>query len=37
MPMIIVISLFVLALLVYVVWRFNEKANPTPSRPPTTR
>ena len=32
MPIIIVISLFVLALLVYVVWRFNEKANPTPSK-----
>ena len=26
------ISLFVLALLVYVMYRFNEKANPTPSR-----
>jgi cytochrome c oxidase subunit 2 len=26
------ITLFVLALLVYVVWKFNEKANPTPSR-----
>jgi cytochrome c oxidase subunit II len=26
------ISLFVLALLVYVIWRFNEKKNPTPSR-----
>ena len=32
MPIITVISLFVLALLVYVVWRFNEKANPTPSK-----
>jgi cytochrome c oxidase subunit 2 len=32
LPVIIVISLFVLALLVYVVWRFNEKANPTPSK-----
>jgi cytochrome c oxidase subunit 2 len=26
------ISLFVLALLVYVIWRFNEKRNPVPSR-----
>ncbi|MBV8472328.1 MAG: cytochrome c oxidase subunit II, partial [Hyphomicrobiales bacterium] len=32
LPTIIVISLFVLGLLVYTVWRFNEKANPTPSR-----
>lgn len=32
MPLIIVISLFVLALLGYVVWKFNEKANPTPSK-----
>ena len=32
MPVIIVISLFVLALLAYVVWRFNEKANPVPSK-----
>ncbi|THD44808.1 MAG: cytochrome c oxidase subunit II [Bradyrhizobium sp.] len=31
-PLTIIISLFVLALLFYVVWRFNEKANPTPSR-----
>jgi len=31
-PVIVVISLFVLALLIYVVWRFREKANPTPSR-----
>ena len=31
-PVTVVISLFVLALLVYVVWRFREKANPTPSR-----
>jgi cytochrome c oxidase subunit 2 len=29
---IFVISLFVLALLVYVCWRFNERANPTPSK-----
>ena len=29
---IVLISLFVLALLVYVVMRFNEKANPTPSK-----
>jgi cytochrome c oxidase subunit 2 len=27
-----IVSLFVLALLVYVIWRFNERANPTPSR-----
>ena len=32
MPMIVAISLFVLALLIYVVWRFNENVNPTPSR-----
>ena len=32
LPIIIVISLFVLALLAYVVWKFNEKANPTPSK-----
>ena len=32
MPMIVGISLFVLALLIYVVWRFREKANPTPSK-----
>jgi len=32
MPLITVISLFVLALLAYVVWRFNEKANPVPSK-----
>ena len=32
MPIITVISLFVLALLIYVMWRFNEKANPTPSK-----
>jgi cytochrome c oxidase subunit II len=32
MPIITVITLFVLALLAYVVWRFNEKANPTPSK-----
>ena len=32
LPLIIVISLFVLALLGYVVWRFNEKANPMPSK-----
>ena len=31
-PLITVISLFVLALLAYVVWRFNEKANPVPSK-----
>lgn len=27
-----IITLFVLALLLYVIWRFSEKANPTPSR-----
>ena len=32
MPIITLISLFVLGLLLYVVYRFNEKANPTPSR-----
>jgi cytochrome c oxidase subunit 2 len=32
LPIIVAISLFVLALLLYVVWRFDEKANPTPSR-----
>jgi cytochrome c oxidase subunit 2 len=32
MPIITLISLFVLALLGYVVWRFNEKANPVPSK-----
>src|SRR5271167_4739314 len=32
MPIITVISLFVLALLAYVVWRFNENANPIPSK-----
>jgi cytochrome c oxidase subunit 2 len=32
LPVTVVISLFVLALLIYVVWRFNEKANPVPSR-----
>jgi cytochrome c oxidase subunit 2 len=31
-PLIILICVFVLALLMFVVWRFNEKANPTPSR-----
>jgi cytochrome c oxidase subunit II len=32
MPIITIISLFVLALLAYVIWRFNEKANPVPSK-----
>ncbi len=32
LPIIIVICLFVLALLIYVVVKFNDKANPTPSR-----
>lgn len=32
LPLIVVISLFVLALLAYVVWKFNDKANPVPSK-----
>jgi cytochrome c oxidase subunit 2 len=32
MPIITAISLFVLALLIYVIWRFNERSNPTPSK-----
>jgi len=32
LPLIVLICLFVLALLAYVVWKFNEKANPTPSK-----
>lgn len=32
LPVITVITLFVLALLIYVVVRFNDKANPTPSK-----
>jgi len=32
LPVIIGISLLVLALIVYIVWRFNETANPVPSR-----
>ncbi len=32
MPIITVISLFVLALLIYVVWKFNDKANPVPTK-----
>lgn len=32
MPVITIISLFVAALLVYVMWRFSEKRNPTPSK-----
>ena len=32
LPIITIISLFVLALLVYVIVKFNDKANPTPSR-----
>lgn len=31
-PIIVIISLFVLALLIYVIVKFNEKANPNPSR-----
>lgn len=29
---IVIVSLFVLGLLVYVIWKFNEKANPVPSK-----
>ena len=32
MPIISLISLLVLALLAYVIWKFNEKANPVPSK-----
>src|SRR5579863_4433979 len=32
MPIITIISLFVLALLAYVIWKFNDKANPVPSK-----
>jgi len=32
LPIITIITLFVLGLLLYVIWRFNEKRNPTPSR-----
>ena len=32
LPLIVLISLFVLGLLLFVVWKFNEKANPTPSQ-----
>jgi cytochrome c oxidase subunit II len=32
MPIITLISLFVLALLAYVIWKFNEKAHPTPTK-----
>ncbi len=32
MPIITAICLLVLALLAYVIWKFNEKANPTPSK-----
>src|ERR1700728_1545127 len=32
LPVIIGISLLVLALSIYIVWRFNETANPVPSR-----
>ncbi len=31
-PIIVVITLFVMALLAYVIWRFSEKNNPAPSR-----
>ena len=36
LPIITVISLFVLALLIYVMVKFNAKANPVPSTPRTT-
>ena len=36
MPIITLISLFVLALLLYAVWRFDEKVNPTPWKTTTT-
>jgi cytochrome c oxidase subunit 2 len=32
LPIITIISLFVAALLAYVIWKFNDKANPNPSR-----
>ncbi len=32
LPMIVFIVVFVMALLVYVMWRFSEKRNPTPSK-----
>ncbi len=32
MPIITLIALFVLGLLIYVVWRYNEAANPVPSK-----
>jgi cytochrome c oxidase subunit 2 len=32
LPITTLITLFVLALLIYVMWRFNEKKNPTPSK-----
>jgi len=32
MPVITIISLFVLALMIFIVFRFNEKANPVPSK-----
>jgi cytochrome c oxidase subunit 2 len=32
MPIITLISLLVLGLLAYVIWKFNDKANPTPSK-----
>jgi cytochrome c oxidase subunit 2 len=32
LPIITVIALFVLGLLLYVMWRFNERANPVPSK-----
>ncbi|MHC4181689.1 MAG: cytochrome c oxidase subunit II transmembrane domain-containing protein [Planctomycetota bacterium] len=32
LPVIIAIVVFVMSLLVYVIWRFSEKRNPTPSK-----
>jgi cytochrome c oxidase subunit II len=32
MPIVTLISIFVLGLLIYVIWRFNERANPIPSK-----
>jgi len=32
LPIIVIISLFVLALLIYVIFKFNERANPVPSQ-----
>lgn len=37
LPIITVITLFVLALLIYVMVKLNARANPVPCAPPTTR